>query len=88
MATDGGGALARMNNELWHLYRLHWKALNRIRLSENDISWPLLIKVPPEYDCARRRLVIVGQQTYGWDHSNSVRRDPVRSIKRVTLPLL
>ena len=71
------GAHLRMNDALLDLYHLNWMALNQIRRNDKDISWPLLIKVPPEYALAKRRLVIVGQQTYGWDHFDGNQEDPV-----------
>jgi hypothetical protein len=55
-----------MNTELKSLYTSKWADLERI--TQNDgVSWPLLLNVPQEYDRAKRRLLVVGQQTYGWD---------------------
>ena len=54
-----------MNAALKSLYTSKWAALERI--TQNDgVSWPLLLKVPPEYGQARLRLLVVGQQTDEW----------------------
>jgi len=58
-----------MNTALRTLYDSKWPDLNRILGEDKSISRPLLLKVPPEYEFAATRLLVIGQQTKGWgDH--------------------
>jgi hypothetical protein len=54
-----------MNAELKSLYTSKWADLERIT-QDGGVSWPLLLNVLPEYGRAKRRLLVVGQQTHGW----------------------
>lgn len=55
-----------VNAALKDLYLSKWAALDQIRQGDKDISWPLLLKVHRQYFQVSQRLLIVGQQTYGW----------------------
>ncbi len=54
-----------MNQKLKKLYETHWNDL--IECSEGtDAAYPLLIKVNDEYQKAKIKVMIVGQETDGW----------------------
>lgn len=61
-----------LNNRLAELYAGCWTVLGEIFEPEVDpiavsgISTPLFLHVFEDYAAARKRLLIVGQQTYGW----------------------
>jgi len=55
-----------MNETLEALYASKWSDLSRLMSLNGSISWPLLLKVPPEYEIASTRLLVVGQQTKEW----------------------
>lgn len=74
-----GEASTRMNDKLNSLYESHWGDLECIGLAHDSLSAPLLLKVPREYQMASSRLLVVGQQTNGWDgHGEKAELGPVR----------
>ena len=60
---NGANAL---NERLRGLYRSVWPALDALIPGGEDYSWPLLIKATEAYVESPTRLMIVGQETYGW----------------------
>jgi len=52
--------------ELIQAYRNALPSIEQISAQNDGVSGPLLMKVPEAYRCAGVRLLIVGQQTYGW----------------------
>ena len=54
------------SQNLNELYRGVMPELNRIGRLYEGVSGPLLVAVPEGFDQATVRLMIVGQQTYGW----------------------
>lgn len=74
-----------MNDQLRDLYTRHWAALEDGLGSywgpNRDFSYPLLLKVPPAYERARTKLVIIGQQTSHWgDDLGSLGENPVQRL--------
>ena len=55
-----------LNTRLLDLYRSIWTGLDETVSEREAYSWPLLIKATNPYAKAERRLMIVGQETYGW----------------------
>lgn len=51
-------------------YEKHFLKIQRLRESNPGLSAPLLIKVPESYFTQAKKLMIVGQQTQGWDLKN------------------
>lgn len=58
------------SQELYELYRRHWNqladALRPLKPVELGLSNPLLIDLPHDWEDVRPKLMVVGQQTYGW----------------------
>lgn len=85
-----GYSLLVIDDDLERLYRSKWDGLCEVISSGCGISDPLLAAVPPEYEKAKTRLLIVGKETYGWaswyDESNVDRivalRERYRSFDR------
>lgn len=70
-----------MNSALRTLYTAAWSELEHIRTANPRLSWPLLLKVPAGFDQAQRRLLVIGQQTYGWaGESGKAQRPPVTML--------
>jgi hypothetical protein len=63
--------LSPLNNQLRDLYNRHWESLaaslGSLPVKDLGISNPLLMEVAPEYEKTSRKLLIVGQQTSGWE---------------------
>lgn len=62
----------KCNSALRSLYALWFERIQRVRYENRDptlkkLSHPLLLRIPASYWSQPRRLMIVGQQTYGWD---------------------
>jgi hypothetical protein len=55
-----------MNRDLQDLYKSQLGRFRRIAQSHSSLSEPLLLSVPSEYERAAKRLLVVGQQTWGW----------------------
>lgn len=63
------------NSTLFEIYKEHWPALQtalkNIDTKERNISYPLLIRVPPEYERTKTKVFVIGQETYGWGFHNA-----------------
>ncbi len=55
-----------MNGALQGLYQSQLDSFRRIAQSYSGLSEPLLLSVPNEYEIAATKLLVVGQQTWGW----------------------
>lgn len=55
-----------LNKQLRIFYREVLPSLRDIVASDGTISNPHLISVPGEYTATRTRVMVIGQQTYGW----------------------
>jgi hypothetical protein len=55
-----------MNERLLALYDAALPSLEAVRASNAGVSWPLFVEVPPGYESAPIKLLVVGQQTNGW----------------------
>jgi hypothetical protein len=58
-----------MNEELAELYKSVYDGLMKALAPFSSVSQPLLCRVPDGYTKTFIRLMVVGQQTYGWDTS-------------------
>lgn len=58
--------LSEINQRLVSFYRSIWGALVQDLAGYGALSSPLLIEVPPPYTQGAHRLLVVGQETYGW----------------------
>jgi uracil-DNA glycosylase len=77
--------LSLLNCQLRDLYERHWGSLRKVLQphwnSDKQISFPLLLKAHEAYEKASRKLVIVGQQTSGWDNSGQpLGDDPIGKL--------
>lgn len=59
-----------MIQELRDLYSEHWATLVALLAEKDELSSPLLICPPIDYKAQTHRLMIFGQQTYGWEGEN------------------
>lgn len=57
---------AAMNRELSDVYGRGWTALQQELAGGAALSRPFLVSVPDGYTTCKLRLMIVGQETYGW----------------------
>jgi hypothetical protein len=68
-----------INSSLRDLYERHWPHLQEKIGTRwgpaGDLSYPLLVSAPPEYERCARKLLVVGQQTSGWDNGGKPLRD-------------
>jgi hypothetical protein len=55
-----------MDEELEQLYRTRWDVLSKAIPHGLKMSNPLLAAVPPDYECSKTRLLIIGKETHGW----------------------
>lgn len=55
-----------MDDELERLYHSRWDVLSNAIPERRGMSKPLLAAVPPEYEMAKIRLLIIGKETNGW----------------------
>jgi hypothetical protein len=74
-----------VNDLLRSLYKCHWKSLEDAIGAHwgpsGDLSYPLLVNAPPEYEKCARKLLIVGHQTSGWDNgSKPLTDDPIGDL--------
>ncbi|MFZ5823514.1 MAG: PGN_0703 family putative restriction endonuclease [Bacillota bacterium] len=70
-----------MNQALRALYDQHLDALIALLARHKETSYPHLIQVPAPYLAAPRKVVIVGQQTYGWEADGMPPRERVAEVK-------
>ncbi|MFC1999692.1 hypothetical protein ACFLXE_02905 [Chloroflexota bacterium] len=58
------------NKSLFEIYKNHWPSLRRALEGMGTVtlklSYPLMMHVFPGYEKANPRLLVVGQETYGW----------------------
>jgi hypothetical protein len=75
-----------MNDALRVFYESIWSDIEAIRSRELDVSRPLLLEVPPGYERAATRVMIVGQETFGWgrpeENTVSLLQEGYRSFDR------
>jgi hypothetical protein len=62
-----------MNNQLYYLYEKYWSNLIKIR-DNHQSSDPLLISAIPEYVSSVKKLMIIGQQTHGWEVGENIQQ--------------
>jgi hypothetical protein len=62
-----------MNKQLYYLYEKYWSNLIEIR-DNHQSSDPLLISATPEYVSSEKKLMIIGQQTHGWDVGENIQQ--------------
>lgn len=55
-----------LQSQLSALYQETWPKLNALLPKDRGISNPLFIHVPPAYETAALKLVIIGRETHGW----------------------
>jgi hypothetical protein len=67
LSIDANG----LNRRLEERYRQRWGEYLELRRSVPGVSLPLLASVPPAYPSARLRVMIVGQQSDGWETGES-----------------
>jgi len=58
------------NDKLHLLYKKHWPLLHTCMKDFPDLSGPTVMHISDEYFKSRKRLLIVGQQTFGWWRGN------------------
>lgn len=66
--------MSSINTELVRRYKAALSSLPRL---PDNVSSPLLIRVPEGYESNPRKLMVVGQQTFGWgspEHSGTVEK--------------
>ncbi len=71
--------------ELRAFYADTMAALMEISKSKDGVSGPLLLSVPENYEHTSVRLMIVGQQTYGWPHITVGLEDLLRAYREFDL---
>lgn len=54
-------------NELRALYEKHWMAIDICIKKYPGLSGPILMNIPESYFNSKKKLMIIGQQTFGWD---------------------
>ncbi|WP_422138331.1 hypothetical protein [Endozoicomonas sp. ALC020] len=70
-----------MNNKLYDLYEKHWFELFENLGDKNDFVNPFLIKVDPEkIKNSDLKVMIIGQETKGWDEENGVHKSIDKGI--------
>ena len=57
-----------LQEQLNSLYQDTWVKLNAVLPKDRGISNPLFIQVPEAYETAQLKLVVIGQQTNGWEY--------------------
>jgi len=78
--------MQNINIQLYEVYRKFWNnlkdALQKINTVNLKISDPLLLYAFPEYEKAKVKLLIVGQQTCGWsdDSGDTLDADPIKKV--------
>ena len=67
--------------DLRALYQRHLPDLLTLLERHKETSYPHLINASPAYGAARRRLVFVGQQTFGWEPDSAPAQAMERDLK-------
>lgn len=74
-----------MNQRLRSLYLSKWSQLISALSTFKELSWPLLVAVPPAYDEVPIRVMIVGQQTDSWsgNFGEGLGESPVDAVDKL-----
>src|SRR5437870_2535948 len=74
-----------LSAELHSYYVDLWKQLEAVLPKDKRISQPLLISPPPDYESAEIKLLVVGQETNGWEGywEQKVDGDPIEALQKV-----
>ena len=64
-----------INKKLLSFYQSKWNQISAILSSNEKISYPLILSVPDGYMESKTKLMVVGQQPYGWGFKKGVGRD-------------
>src|SRR3989338_4702920 len=64
-----------INQKLLSFYQNKWGQISGILSTNEKISYPLILSVPDAYVESKTKLMIVGQQPYGWGFKKDVGRD-------------
>lgn len=58
------------NTRLRMLYKKHWPSINKCMKDIPNLSGPTVIDIPDSYFNSRTKLMIIGQQTFGWNRGS------------------